>query len=70
MRFALDLKRNFIFFGMLDANGCVVQIDNVAIKVIKGVMTIIKGTMKNGLYVLDGETIIVHVSLKNDTTEL
>lgn len=54
MRYVPNLKRNFISVGALDAHDCVVKIGKRVIKVIRGAVTIMKGLMKNGLYVLMG----------------
>lgn len=53
--YVLDLKRNLISVRMLYADGCTVKIDIGSIKIIKGAMIIMKGSMKNDLYILDGE---------------
>lgn len=49
----LDLKRNFISICSLDDGGCVVKLD----KCIK-LITIMRGSMMYGFYVMDGENIM------------
>lgn len=54
VRYVLKLKRNLISTRTLNANGCMINIDKGIIKVIRGVMTLMKGEIKNGLNVHDG----------------
>lgn len=58
VRYVCMLKRNLISFGVLDAHGCVVKAKNNTIKVFNSSMNLMRGVMKNGMYVLDGNTTI------------
>ena len=54
VRFVIDLKRNLISLGELEATGYQFKAEDVTIKVSKGSMVIMKGTRQNGLYLLQG----------------
>lgn len=56
IKYVPDLKRNLISMGALDGCGCTIKIGKEVIKVIRGAMTIMKGSMRNGLHVLVGLT--------------
>lgn len=56
VRYVPNLKRNLFSVDTLEYHRCVVKIENGTIKIIRGAMTLMKGTMKNGLYVLEGHT--------------
>ncbi|PON84723.1 hypothetical protein TorRG33x02_194270, partial [Trema orientale] len=58
VRYIPELKRNLISLGTLDAKGYTYKAEKGVIKVIKGCMVVMKGTMKNGLYALEGSTVI------------
>ena len=58
VRHVPDLKRNLISMGMLDQMGCIVKAKKGVLRVIKGSMVIMKGNKNNGLYVLNGQTVI------------
>lgn len=51
---------------MLDADGFHIKVENGIMKVQKGSLTIMKGSRRNGLYVLEWETI---VGTTNTTSE-
>lgn len=53
-----NLKRNLIFLSMLDKIGCLVRLKSGTLKVIKGSMVLMKRKLNNGLYVLQGTTVI------------
>lgn len=63
VRFVLDLKRNMISLGMLDQMGYSVRIEYGKMVIIKGTETIMKGLRKNGVFVLDGETVTGEVGI-------
>lgn len=44
-----ELKRNLISVGALDAHRCIMKVESVTIRVIRGVMSLIRGVMKNGM---------------------
>nr|GEW22315.1 hypothetical protein [Tanacetum cinerariifolium] len=53
--YILDLKRNLISLGTLDREGYTVKLQNGRVKVIKGSLMVLSGTMKgNFVYSLDG----------------
>nr|GFD02792.1 zinc finger, CCHC-type [Tanacetum cinerariifolium] len=55
MRYILELKRNLISLGTLDREGYTVKLQNGRVKVIKGSLMVLSGTMKgNCVYSLDG----------------
>ena len=62
MRYASDLKRNLISLSILDQIGCSFKVENGCLKVVKGSFVIMKGVKMDGLYILDGRTIIGSVS--------
>ena len=51
------LKKNLIPLSTLDANGCVIQAEDRAMKVKKGSMVILRGTKPNNLYKLKRNTV-------------
>lgn len=56
-RHVLDLKRNLIYLGTFDQIGYIVKIELGNLRVINGSTIIVKGTRRNGVYVLDGQVI-------------
>ncbi|GKA76299.1 retrovirus-related pol polyprotein from transposon TNT 1-94 [Tanacetum coccineum] len=55
VRYILELKRNLISLGTLDREGYTVKLQNRRVKVIKGSLMVLSGTMKgNCVYSLDG----------------
>ena len=54
VRYVLDLKRNLISLGMIHQLGCSIKVENGEIQVVQNVDVIMKGIMRNGLYVLVG----------------
>ena len=44
--------------GMLDSMGCTIKIENGELKILKGAKIVMKGIRKNGLYTLQGETVV------------
>ena len=68
-----NLRRNLISLGMLDSNRESYKSENGILRVMKGSMVVLKGILKQGLYVLQAETIsgsIAVSSIKNDDTAL
>lgn len=57
VRFLTDLKRYLLFGGMLDYIGCNIKVEGGVTKVLKGSLTIMRHKT-NGLYILDGNTIV------------
>nr|GEX76692.1 putative nuclease HARBI1 [Tanacetum cinerariifolium] len=55
VRYIPELKRNLIYLGTLDREGYIVKLQNGRVKVIKGSLMVLSGTMKgNYMYSLDG----------------
>ena len=61
VRYILDLKKNLISLGTLDAKGYKVTLEGGILKVVKGALVAMKGTRRGNLYYLDGSTIIERV---------
>ena len=74
VRHVSELKKNLISLGMLDKLRCMFKAEKDILKVIKGSMVIMKGSMNNELYVQDGEVITglvaVSLSINSDRTRL
>ncbi|KAH9706111.1 hypothetical protein KPL70_012113 [Citrus sinensis] len=64
-----DLKRNLISVGMLDQMRCIVKAEKGVLRVIKGSMVIIKGNKNNGLYVMNGQTVIGEASITESSED-
>lgn len=58
VRYVLELKRNLIFLGTLDAGGYSFKFENGQLRVSKESLIIMKAIRKNSLHVLRGSTII------------
>ncbi|CAM8987589.1 unnamed protein product [Rhodiola kirilowii] len=59
VRYVPDLKRNLVFLGMLEAHGCIFKAKNGFIEVFKGNVLKLKGNRQNGIYVLEGNTMML-----------
>ena len=62
VRYVPDLKRKLISLGMLDQIGCTFKAENGCLKVVRGSLVIMKGVKVDGLYILDGRSLIGSVS--------
>ena len=58
LRYVPELKRNLISISMFDALGYTTRIEHVMMKIFKNSVMIAKGIKMNGLYILDGSTVI------------
>lgn len=58
VRFIPELKRNLISLGLLDQNGYTYKCEDGILKICRGSMVVMKGIRENGLYVLQGSTVI------------
>ena len=58
VRYIPGLKRNLISLGTLDAKGYTYKATGGVLKVTKYCLVVVKGNLENGLYVLQGSTII------------
>ena len=54
VRFVPDLRRNLISLGIIDQLGCNIKAENGQIEIIEKGVVIMKGIIRNGLYVLVG----------------
>ncbi|KAH9770122.1 Integrase catalytic domain-containing protein [Citrus sinensis] len=52
-----ELKRNLISLGMMDQMGCIIKLESGVLKILNGSTLVMKGTRKNGVYVLDEESV-------------
>lgn len=73
--YVLDLKKNLISLGALEANGFSICMANGTLKVTKGALVMMRGTRKQNLYVLQGKTVVggtsaISESRKYDKTKL
>jgi len=57
VRHVPELKRNLISLGMIDQMGCSIKLESGELKILNGSTLVMKGTRKNGVYVLDGESV-------------
>lgn len=58
VRHVPELKRNLLSLGMTEQVGCSFKGEGGTLKISKGSLQITKGIRKNGLYRLQGETIM------------
>ena len=56
VRYVPELKRNLISLGMVDQSGCTIKAENEEIHVTDKGEIVMKGVMKNGLYILVGSS--------------
>ncbi|PKU72844.1 Retrovirus-related Pol polyprotein from transposon TNT 1-94 [Dendrobium catenatum] len=74
VRHVPDLKRNLISLGTLDDSGYIFRSERGLLRISKGALVIMKGIKRNGLYVLQGATLVgeTHVTAKQnlDKTKL
>ena len=69
VRYIPGLKRNLVSLGTLDARGYTYKASGGAIRVMKGCLVIMKGCLENGLYVLQGSTVIGSGSTVQDNAD-
>ena len=70
VRYIPSLKRNLISLGTLDMNGYSYKALGGIMTVVSGSLVIMKGKIDNGLYVLQGSTVIGSVSLVQEKSDL
>ena len=68
VRFIPELKRNLISLGMLDDLGYVIKVESRFFKILKGLLIVMKGIKKNGIYFLLGRTVIGSVSIAHESS--
>nr|KYP64673.1 Retrovirus-related Pol polyprotein from transposon TNT 1-94 [Cajanus cajan] len=69
VRYVPDLKRNLISISMFDSLGYATKTQHGVLKILNGSLVIAKGNKdkNNGLFVLDGSTVMAHASIaRND----
>ncbi|KAH9679839.1 hypothetical protein KPL71_026297 [Citrus sinensis] len=54
VRYVPELKRNLISLGMIDQLGCCIKAENGELQILRDGRIIMKGSRRNGLYVLKG----------------
>ena len=69
VRFVPLLRRNLISLGMLDANGNTYKSENGTLRIMKGSMVMLKGLLKQGLYILQGEAVSGDVAVSTASHE-
>ena len=69
VRHVPDLKRNLISLGILYKMDCLVKLESGTLKVMRGSMVLIKGSLSNGLYVLQGIAITGAVGVSNQSLD-
>nr|CAN69096.1 hypothetical protein VITISV_025437 [Vitis vinifera] len=62
VKYIPELKRNLISLGMLDNSGYTFESEPNSLRVARGSLTIMKGTIKNGLYTFIGQIVTGKVS--------
>ena len=65
VRYVLDLKRNLISLRVLNREGCSFKSQGEVLRVSRGPLLYMKGTLKGMLYVLHGKTLIAEVVVIN-----
>jgi len=74
VRYIPELKRNLIPISMFDASGYIAQIEHGMMKIFNNSVMIAKGIKMNGLYILDGSTVIAQTTVasqnEHDKTSL
>ena len=69
VRYALDLKKNLISLGVLDANGCKSLIESKNIKISRGALVLMKGKKFDSLHTLLGSTITGSIAVSLSTSD-
>ena len=69
VRYIPRLKRNLISLGTLDVKGFNYKASSGVLSVTKGRMVVMKGNIENGMYVLQGKTVIGFVSVVTEDSD-
>ncbi|XP_047160823.1 uncharacterized mitochondrial protein AtMg00300-like [Vigna umbellata] len=69
VRYVPELKRNLISISSFDLGGYTMKVEDGVMRVYSGDSEVVKGRRKNGLYILEGSTVIGHVSVASGKTE-
>ena len=67
VRYVPELKMNIMSISMFDVMGYSTKVEDGMMKVSLGASVIARGRKSNGLYILEGSTIIAHVSVASQT---
>lgn len=70
VRYIPELKRNLISLSTLDQKGFGYKAQDGVLKVIKGSLVVMKGNLRQGLYVLQANTITQQVNMVVPVTDL
>ena len=66
VRYVPNLKQNLISLRVLDREGCSFKSQGGVLRVSRGSLLYMKGTLKDRLYVLHGKTLIGEVAVTTD----
>ena len=69
MRYVPQLKRNLISVGALEALGLVISVRDGVLKMIKGLMVVMKGVRGDNLYYLKGSTVTRQVETSSSSDD-
>ena len=69
VRWLPKIRRNLLSLGMFDLNGCSYKSDGAKLKVIKGSMVVLKGTLQQGLYILEGKALVGVAATVKDSNQ-
>ena len=61
VRYVLKLCKNLISLSTLDALACSYRAEDEVLRVSRGALKAMKGKLKNGLYILQGSTMVYHL---------
>ncbi|WVZ07194.1 hypothetical protein V8G54_020540 [Vigna mungo] len=67
VRYVPELKRNLISISAFDLGGYTTKVEDGVMRVCSGDSVVAKGRRRNGLYILEGSTVIGHVSVASGT---
>ncbi|WVZ00077.1 hypothetical protein V8G54_026146 [Vigna mungo] len=67
VRYVPELKRNLISISSFDLGGYTTKVEDGVMRVCSGDSVVAKGRRRNGLYILEGSTVIGHVSVASGT---
>ena len=57
VRWVPQLRRNLLSLRMFDKNGCSYKPEGGKLRVLKGLLVVLKGSLQQGLYILKGKAI-------------
>ncbi|KAG8499172.1 hypothetical protein CXB51_005605 [Gossypium anomalum] len=70
VRYVPDLRKNLIFFSILDLKGCRIKIESSGIKVSRGALVLLKGKSTSSLYILESSIVTGEIGRPSSVTEL